>query len=137
MALLRYLFQSIKERPYDVDTRRVLYLNTPEFLDSLRRSMNNPDKDLDNLLTEMVSIELAPKLMVFDDIGAERPSDWVQERLYSIINFRVGNNLANIFTSNCSLDEIAKSLGSRIHSRILGCARPIQLTGKDNRGCTW
>ena len=137
LMLLRYLSYSIMADPYSLDNRRVLYLNTTEFLERLRKSMNSPDQDLEILMNELTDKELAPKVILFDDIGAEKQSEWVQERLYSLVNFRVSNSLANIFTSNCSLDELAAKVGARTYSRIVGCAQPVNLSGKDMRRCTW
>lgn len=137
IALMRYLYLSLKNDPYNIDNRRILYLNTPEFLERLRKSMNNQDLDLDKLLEELTNAETSPKLILLDDIGAEKSSEWVQERLYSLINFRVSNGLATLFTSNFSAEELEQRVGYRTYSRIIGCAKPIHFTGKDHRGCNW
>lgn len=137
IALMRYLYLSLKKDPYDIDNRRVLYLNTTEFLERLRKSMNSQDLELETLIEELTDIDRAPKLILLDDIGAEKSSEWVQERFYSLINFRVANGLATLFTSNYSMEELEPRLGYRIYSRIAGCCKPIQFVGKDHRRCEW
>ena len=136
-SLMTFLFHDILSSPYDVDNRRVLYLNTTEFLDRLRKSYSSIDMELESLLYEMTSINRTPKLILFDDIGSERCSDWVIERLYSLINYRVSNGLASLFTSNKSIDQLYDNLGARIISRIRGCSKEVLFANPDFRGCNW
>lgn len=108
-----------------------LYIYLPTFLDDLRNSYNNPTPDFDEEL-EMVK---KCKLLIIDDIGAERVTEWVRERIVSIINTRSANGLCTIYTSNLSLKGLTDKLGDdRISSRIKGSVREINLLGKDNRG---
>lgn len=58
-------------------------------------------------------------LLVLDDFGTMKPTDWVFEILYLLINYRYEHMKTTIFTSNFSLQEIETMLGdSRITSRI-------------------
>jgi Cdc6-like AAA superfamily ATPase len=137
IALMRYLFQSVTRDPYKVENRRALYLNTTEFLDKIRKSYISEDIELDQLLDELMNVETAPPILLLDDIGAEKSTPWVMERIYSILNFRSVNGLATIFTSNMSVDQLEKQLGSRIASRIRGSAKELKFPGKDHRRCDW
>jgi len=74
------------------------------------------------------------KLLIIDDIGAEKVTEWVRERLVSIINTRVSGGLSTIYTSNLSPDELVSQFEERIASRVLGCSQIIEITGKDRRG---
>ena len=108
-----------------------LYIYLPTFLDDLRNSYTNPSPEFDEEL-EMVK---ACKLLIMDDIGAERVTEWVRERIVSIINTRSSNGLCTIYTSNLSLKGLTEKLGDdRISSRIKGSVTEINLLGKDNRG---
>ena len=108
-----------------------LYIYLPTFLDDLRNSYNNPSPEFDKEL-EMVK---SCKLLIIDDIGAERVTEWVRERIVSIINTRSSNGLCTIYTSNLSLKGLTDKLGDdRISSRIKGSVQEINLLGKDNRG---
>lgn len=137
LALKHYLYWSIMRDPYDTDNRRVLYINTPEFLDRIRKSFNSPDLELEKLLEELMTLRTAPKLVLFDDLGAEKPSDWVRERLYTLINFRVANGLASLYTGNMTLDHLVNQLGSRVVSRIKGSSKILLFPGRDRRKCDW
>lgn len=63
---------------------------------------------------------------------AEKSTEWVNERLLSIINTRIMKGLSTIYTSNCSLDDIGKRMGERIRSRIRGSVIEIHLTGSQS-----
>ena len=107
-----------------------LYIYLPTFLDDLRQSYDDPDPDFSELLAMLKNC----KLLIIDDIGAEKSTEWVNERLLSIINTRMMKGLSTIYTSNCSLDDIGKRMGERIRSRIRGSVTEIHLTGQDKRG---
>lgn len=106
-----------------------LYIFLPTFLEDLRSVYDTPDPEFEEEL-EMVK---KCKLLIIDDIGAEKPSEWVRERLLSFINTRVSNGLSTIYTSNLSLEELEIKMGQRVASRIKGSTKEIQLSGSDRR----
>lgn len=106
-----------------------LYIFLPTFLEDLRNNYEDKDPDFEQVLTMVKSC----KLLIIDDIGAERVTDWVRERVVSIINTRVSNNLATIYTSNLSPEELKEELGDRIASRVVGSSQVIEMVGGDRR----
>ena len=106
-----------------------LYIFLPTFLEDLRDNYDNKDPDFEQVL----SMVKGCKLLIIDDIGAERVTEWVRERMVSIINTRVSNNLATIYTSNLSPEELKAELGDRIASRVLGSSQVIEIAGGDRR----
>lgn len=107
-----------------------LYIYTPTFLEDLRNSYSNPDEDFSEVLEMLKKC----KLLIIDDIGAEKVTEWVRERLVSIINTRVSGGLSTIYTSNLSPNELVSQFEERIASRVLGCSQIVEITGKDRRG---
>ena len=107
-----------------------LYIFLPTFLENLRASYDNPDPEFDEVLDYVRRCNL----LIVDDIGAEKPSEWVRERLLSFINTRVSNELTTIYTSNLSLERLREKMGDRIVSRIIGSTKEIELVGRDQRG---
>ena len=107
-----------------------LYIYLPTFLEDLRNSYSMPDEDL----SEVLDMIKACKLLIIDDIGAEKVTEWVRERLVSIINTRVSNGLSTIYTSNLSPDELLEQFEERIASRVLGCSQIVEIKGRDRRG---
>ena len=72
-------------------------------------------------------------LLILDDLGAEKTTDWALQSLYIIINKRLSEELQTIITSNLSLDELRDKIGDRIASRIAGMCKIVKLTGRDRR----
>ena len=106
-----------------------LYIYLPTFLDDLRNSYSNPSPEFDE---ELYMVKHC-NLLIVDDIGAEKLTEWVRERIVSIINIRVSNNLSTIYTSNLSPNDLREEMGDRIASRILGCSNVVEITGADRR----
>lgn len=103
----------------------IQWWNAPGLLEAIRHSYNHPDAAPDHTSCE---------LLVLDDLGAEKPSEWVEERLYTIINYRYEQQLATIVTSNKTLTELGESIGARTASRLRElCEFRIRLTGGDRR----
>jgi len=75
-------------------------------------------------------------LLVLDDLGAEKVSDFVLQTLYDLLDRRYGECLETIITSNLSLDQLTVHYGShgdRLASRIAGMGPALVLKGKDRR----
>ena len=75
-------------------------------------------------------------LLILDDIGAERMTDYAIERVYSIVDSRYRACKPLIVTTNLPLDQIrddADPKMGRIYSRILEMCYPIHCTGKFRR----
>lgn len=75
-------------------------------------------------------------LLIIDDLGAERKSDYMQEMVFNIIDSRYRSGLPFIITTNLTADEIKKpqEIGySRIYDRILERCFPIKVDGVSRR----
>lgn len=72
-------------------------------------------------------------LIILDDLGAEKTSEFALQSLYIIIDKRYSECQSTIITSNLTLEEIAEKIGDRIASRIAGMCRVIELKGRDRR----
>lgn len=75
-------------------------------------------------------------LLIIDDLGVERTSDYVKEIVYNIIDSRYSSGLPLIITTNLTMDEIKKpqEIGySRIYDRILEMCFPIEVNGNSRR----
>jgi DNA replication protein DnaC len=106
-----------------------VFVVVPELLRAIRKGYNSPNEDADKLVQ---LTEEAP-LLVLDDLGAEKPSDWVREQLYVIINRRYENMLPTIVTTNCSTQELVDRVGQRTVSRLIEMTTPYKITAKDYR----
>ena len=68
--------------------------------------------DIDNNISEMEIIKLYENvdLLIIDDLGKEKPSEWALEKLFTIINSRYENNLPVIITTNYNQNSIIERL---------------------------
>ena len=67
------------------------------------------------------------KLLILDDLGSEKPTDWARERLAYIINRRYTARLSTIITTNLEADELETLWSSRVMSRLRGTAQVVNL----------
>ncbi len=72
-------------------------------------------------------------VVILDDIGAEKPSEWVEEQLYALIDIRYRMQRSTIFTTNCSMKQLEGQIGSRSVSRIIEMCEGVKVGGEDWR----
>jgi DNA replication protein DnaC len=84
---------------------------------------------------------LEADLLVLDDLGAEKTSEWVQETLGLVINTRYNAQRPTIVTTNLSdnLDDddprsFVAQIGSRTRSRLKEMCKWVEIGGVDVRG---
>jgi DNA replication protein DnaC len=76
------------------------------------------------------------RLLLLDDLAAERVTDWTSETLYRLIDARYARRLPTIVTTNASGQQIREGLGERVASRLNGLGRFVTLDGPDRRAPT-
>ncbi len=106
----------------------------PRLLNSIRSSFSKKEtkNNFEHNITTIEEISNVDVLII-DDIGVERPTEWVLEQLYNIIDTRYENMKTTIFTSNYDLNDLADKTSDRIVSRILEMTDVFSLDGKDKR----
>lgn len=75
-------------------------------------------------------------LVCFDDLGAERSSEYALEAVFMMVDERYRARKPLIVTSNLALEEIktAKDIDrKRIYDRILECCVPVKFAGSSKR----
>lgn len=72
-------------------------------------------------------------VLLLDDLGLERGTDWVQERVYEVVNLRWADQVPTIVTSNVTPDVLSQVLGARVWSRLAHEATALSLSGPDRR----
>lgn len=102
---------------------QVLFLVVPDLLDELRATFKSEVNEFDLLDTARTI-----PILILDDLGAHNYTDWTRNRLYSIINYRMNEQLPTIITSNLTLEEMEEYLGVRTTSRIIQATRIFRLT---------
>lgn len=76
------------------------------------------------------------QLLVIDDLGAERKSEYMQEVVYSIVDSRYQSGLPMIITTNLSADQLKRPESveaARIYDRLMQRCIPVEITGPSRR----
>lgn len=91
-----------------------IFISVPKLLSRLKASYDRGTE-----YTELDLIEALNKtdLLVLDDLGAEKSSDWSFEKLFEIVDSRQGMN--TIYTTNFTPEDLITKLGERNFSRVM------------------
>lgn len=122
-----------------------LFVSTPDLMDRLRATFGkNSDENQDELLKIITEIPF----LVLDDLGVEKPTTYVLERFYLIVDKRQSRGLYTIFTSNMSTPDLEKYWrpadipngfhpGQRVIERIREYCSGVNIKGKNLRETSW
>jgi DNA replication protein DnaC len=122
-------------------SQSVIYYQAEDLLDTLRKSFNIPDYDnnwgdpkeknynnsYDGIMRKLQDVDI----LIIDDFGTQKNSDWVLSKLDTIIDYRYVNEKNTIITTNLSMKSI-KEISERIASR-LSSGTVVTLVGQDYR----
>ena len=75
-------------------------------------------------------------LMIIDDLGVERNSEFAREQVFSVIDSRYRSQLPMIVTTNLSLEELKDTTDlskARIYGRVLERCLPIRVNDQNIR----
>lgn len=109
-----------------------MWANVADLIVNLRMQMDAPLDDRD--ATAMVrSLRKHPALVVLDDLGREKVSDWTGELVYALVNARYENRLPTLVTSNLSPAELAASPYWPAVSRLAEDGALVKITAPDRR----
>lgn len=118
--------KALKEKGYTV-----LFIDIVELLEVIRSTFNNNSKQTEHEYMEVIQ---KVDLLVLDDVGANKQTDWANQVLYNISNKRAGKH--TIYTTNLSYKEMAAESTfelKRSYSRMFENAKVIKMYGKDRR----
>jgi DNA replication protein DnaC len=80
------------------------------------------------------------EVLVLDELGASKPTDWVRDAMMQIINARYNEKKLTIFTTNYLDDRrsptdetLEDRIGLRLRSRLYEMCKSVLIEGKDYR----
>jgi DNA replication protein DnaC len=95
--------------------KSVKFISFPELILELKDSFEKEDMNESAIIKKYSSYDL----LVLDEFGLAKISDWLINVLYVLINSRYENMKSTIFTSNLSISDMIKKLNdTRIPRRI-------------------
>lgn len=95
-------------------------------------NVQNIKEDEDKLISRLNKA----KLLIIDDLGAERSTDFALEKVYNIVDSRYRARLPMILTTNLELRDMQMASDirySRIYDRIFEVCYPVRFTGSSFR----
>lgn len=83
---------------------------------------------------------LDAEILVLDELGASKPTDWVRDTMAHIINSRYNDRKLTIFTTNYLDDRktdrdetLEDRIGVRLRSRLYEMCKTVSISGEDFR----
>ena len=125
-----------------------------DFRDLIRDIQNTYTPDSAVSESDILAPVFESRVLVLDELGAKRPSPWVEETVFYIINHRYNQRKLTIFTSNYpdtdededkrqpmfkksgfapKDDSLVDRIGVRLRSRIYEMCKVVEMTGPDYR----
>lgn len=92
-----------------------IFVSYPQFIFRCQSNYDNAKFEIKHMMTA--------KMLVLDDFGQEKYSEFVHQTSYLIIDSRLSNQLQTVITSNKSLDDISTLIDPAIASRIFALCK--------------
>ena len=104
---------------------KLLFSNFQDLIQNIQASFGDDEA---RSKTEILRPLLEADLLVLDELGSQKPSVFVHDILYHVINRRYNDERATIFTTNFT-DDLAERIGDRLRSRLYEMCEEVKLTG--------
>ncbi len=104
---------------------RLLFANFQDLIQEIHASFdddNMPSKS--EILRPLIDADL----LVLDELGSQKPSPFVNDVLYYLINSRYNGERTTIFTTNYT-DDLADRISKRLRSRLYEMTATVSLAG--------
>jgi DNA replication protein DnaC len=124
-----------------------LFCDYRELLKSIQNSYNSQVQTTE---LELLKPVFAAEVLVLDDLGAQKPNEWVWDTVALILNSRYNDKLTTVITTNYSdlpagggaLSDLERAvreptlgdrIGDRMRSRLAEMCVRVEMTGEDFR----
>jgi DNA replication protein DnaC len=111
---------------------RLLFTNFQELIQEIQASFDdNSSANKSEILRPLLEADL----LVLDELGSQKPTTFVQDILYYVINSRYNDERATIFTTNYFDDTVVDGqrlqdrIGERLRSRLHEMTEMVAIKG--------
>ena len=108
----------------------MVFQSVPELLQRIRSTFNSDNKENE---TQIMRALLECDLLILDDIGAEKTTEWVEEKLFNVIDGRYRKELPTLYTSNLQPKELQTQVGKRSYDRMVETSLIVENRAKSYR----
>lgn len=104
------------------------FTSLPDLVAKIQLAMKRYDDDEDpRKLVKGIDI------LILDDLGREKPSDWTQQILFEIVDHRYRSKKPILITSNLNPQQLSHQVGEATMSRLINMSHIIEVRGIDYR----
>lgn len=121
-----HLAASVLASRMDTGVSHAKFIPAINLLAEFRHTMNSKSEKTEMELVEWYS---GLEILVLDDIGTEKDTEWSLGILYMIVNNRYNEFKCTLFTSNLDPQSMTEKIGPRLTSRIMGMGKAFKMTG--------
>ncbi len=100
------LLASLIAKECMVKGKSVEFGTVAKLLGELKETFDNPNRNPEDVLKRLRKCDV----LILDDVGAERATEWKMEQLFELINERYANHKQLVITSNFSPEELHEEL---------------------------
>lgn len=108
----------------------VLFISVIELMNQFKSYFNSTEE---NITHRIMGVLQNVELLILDDLGVEKSSEWIQEKLFEVIDFRYNEGLPMLVTSNFVPQELKKQIGARNYDRLREMCALVTVTAKSQR----
>ena len=114
-----YAKEYVKDNPRNYrflgGRKKAIFINSSELVQEIRDSYDNDMIDERTVMERYKGVEL----LIIDDLGTEKASDWQHEKMYLILNYRYEECKNTIITTNLNTTELKKQVSERVVERMI------------------
>jgi DNA replication protein DnaC len=122
---------AVKKR-LNYDSRYSSLVFSMDMFQELHKSFGKRTDTEEDAVIRRYAPESSKSIVIFDDVGAQKVSEYTTEAWFKIIDRRYRHNAPTMFTTNLTFKELAANVGDRTASRIASGVR-ITFDGDDRR----
>ncbi len=118
-----------------------------DYRELLKQIQNSYNPSVQATELDVLKPVFEAEVLLLDDLGAVKPSEWVWDTVSLVLNTRYNDNLTTIITTNfmdgpasgvgparaAREETLGDRIGERMRSRLFEMCRLVQVVGKDYR----
>lgn len=115
-------------------TNKLIDRGIPVLFGTFSEHLQHIKDEFDHASTETYLSKMkSTPMLVLDDVGKERWSEWTQSILFDVINYRYEHMLPTIMTANFDDDALLNYSGNAVASRLNEMSIAVHTKGEDYR----
>lgn len=108
--------------------RTAAYFQVEDLLDRLRAGYRMQEMNRESDYERLLNFVLRCPLLVLDDLGVEKETEWSMAKLDQIIDHRYAFGLPTVFATNLALSKLPERIADRLSEGVI-----VHLKGKSYR----